>query len=217
MSTAAATVRPREVLADLLAASRVRDVALVLGGAALTGLAAQISVPVPGSPVPVTRQTFAALLVGTTLGASRGLSALVLYALAGLAGVPWFAGGDLGCLRPSFGYILGMMLASTVVGALARRGADRSVPRMAGTMLLGEAIIYAVGVPYLAYAADLSLSAAIAAGLTPFLIGDAVKAALAMGVMPTAWKLVRQALTCRSLTCRSLTCRPFMRRSLTPL
>ena len=191
MSTAAVTARPREVLADLLPASRVRDVALVLGGAALTGLAAQISVPVPGSPVPVTGQTFAALLVGTTLGASRGLTALVLYALAGLAGVPWFAGGTSG-VSVSFGYILGMMLASAVVGALARRGADRSVPRMAATMLLGEALIYAVGVPYLAYAAGMSASAAIAAGLTPFLLGDALKAALAMGVLPTAWKFVNK-------------------------
>ncbi|MFE7171548.1 biotin transporter BioY [Streptomyces sp. NPDC057616] len=189
MSTAAATVRPREVLADLLPATRLRDVALVLGGAALTGLAAQISVPVPGSPVPVTGQTFAALLVGTALGASRGLASLVLYALAGLAGVPWFAGGTSG-VSVSFGYIIGMMLASAAVGALARRGADRSALRMAGTMLLGEAIIYAVGVPYLAYAAGMSLSAAVAAGLTPFLVGDALKAALAMGVTPTAWKLI---------------------------
>ncbi|WP_217238371.1 biotin transporter BioY [Streptomyces sp. AC555_RSS877] len=192
MSTAAAVpARPGQVLADLLPASRVRDVALVVGGAALTGLAAQIAVPVPGSPVPVTGQTFAALLVGTALGASRGLSALVVYALAGLAGVPWFANGTSG-VSVSFGYILGMILASTVVGALARRGADRSMLRMAGTMLVGEAIIYAVGVPYLAYAADLSVSAAIAAGLTPFLIGDAVKAALAMGLLPSAWKLVKR-------------------------
>ncbi|MFD8818143.1 biotin transporter BioY [Streptomyces sp. NPDC059627] len=188
-ATAAASTRTGTVLADLLPASRVRDVALVAGGAALTGLAAQIAVPVPGSPVPVTGQTFAALLVGTALGARRGLLSLALYALAGLAGVPWFASGTSG-VSVSFGYILGMMLASAVVGALARRGADRGVLRMAGTMLLGEAIIYAVGVPYLAYAADMSASAAIAAGLTPFLIGDAVKAALAMGAVPAAWKLV---------------------------
>ncbi|MEV6764089.1 biotin transporter BioY [Streptomyces sp. NPDC051105] len=186
-ATAAASTRTGTVLADLLPASRVRDVALVVGGAALTGLAAQIAVPVPGSPVPVTGQTFAALLVGTALGARRGLLSLALYALAGLAGVPWFASGTSG-VSVSFGYILGMMLASAVVGALARRGADRDVLRMAGTMLLGEAIIYAIGVPYLAYAADLSASAAIAAGLTPFLIGDAVKAALAMGALPAAWK-----------------------------
>ncbi|OQD55327.1 biotin transporter BioY [Streptomyces phaeoluteigriseus] len=193
MSTAAATpVSPGRVLADLIPASRVRDVALVFGGAALTGLAAQIAVPVPGSPVPVTGQTFAALLVGTTLGARRGFLSLAVYALVGMAGVPWFAQGGSGAGAVSFGYVLGMILASTVVGALARRGADRSVLRMAGTMLVGSAIIYAIGVPYLAYAADISASAAIAAGLTPFLIGDALKAALAMGLLPTAWKLVKR-------------------------
>ncbi|MFD5251646.1 biotin transporter BioY [Streptomyces bobili] len=193
MSTAAATsVSPGRVLADLIPASRVRDIALVLGGAALTGLAAQIAVPVPGSPVPVTGQTFAALLVGTTLGARRGFLSLAVYALVGMAGVPWFAEGGSGAGAVSFGYVLGMILASTVVGALARRGADRSVPRMAGTMLVGSAIIYAIGVPYLAYAADISASAAIAAGLTPFLIGDALKAALAMGLLPTAWKLIKR-------------------------
>ncbi|MFF7530701.1 biotin transporter BioY [Streptomyces bobili] len=193
MSTAAATsVSPGRVLADLIPASRVRDIALVLGGAALTGLAAQIAVPVPGTPVPVTGQTFAALLVGTTLGARRGFLSLAVYALVGMAGVPWFAEGGSGAGAVSFGYVLGMILASTVVGALARRGADRSVPRMAGTMLVGSAIIYAIGVPYLAYAADISASAAIAAGLTPFLIGDALKAALAMGLLPTAWKLIKR-------------------------
>ncbi|MFI9646104.1 biotin transporter BioY [Streptomyces sp. NPDC052040] len=193
MSTATATAaRPGEVLADLLPASRVRDVALVVGGAALTGLAAQLSVPVPGSPVPVTGQTFAALLVGTSLGARRGFLSLALYALAGVAGVPWFAGGGSGAGAPSFGYVLGMLLASALVGALARRGADRSVLRTAGAMLLGEAVIYAVGVPYLALSTGMSATAAIAAGLTPFLIGDALKAALAMGLLPTAWKLVRK-------------------------
>ncbi|MGW3290868.1 biotin transporter BioY [Streptomyces sp. NPDC001002] len=192
MSTAtAAPVATGKVIADLLPASRVRDLALVLGGAALTGLAAQIAVPVPGSPVPVTGQTFAALLVGTSIGARRGVAALAVYALAGLAGMPWFASGTSG-LSVSFGYILGMILASAAVGALARRGADRSVLRMAGTMLLGEAIIYAVGVPYLAVAAGMSASAAIAAGLTPFLLGDALKAALAMGVLPTAWKFANK-------------------------
>ncbi|MFG3657483.1 biotin transporter BioY [Streptomyces sp. NPDC047706] len=190
MSTAAAApARPGQVLADLLPASRVRDVALVVGGAVLTGLAAQIAVPVPGTPVPVTGQTFAALLVGTALGAGRGFLSLALYALAGVAGVPWFAEGGSGVAAPSFGYVIGLVLAATAVGALARRGADRSPWRTAGAMLLGEAIIYAVGVPYLAFAAGMSASAAIAAGLTPFLVGDALKAALAMGLLPAAWKL----------------------------
>ncbi|NEY33491.1 biotin transporter BioY [Streptomyces sp. PRKS01-65] len=190
MSTAAAIPsRTGQVLADLLPASRVRDIALVAGGAALTGLAAQISVPVPGSPVPVTGQTFAALLVGTSLGAGRGFLSLALYALVGMAGVPWFAGGASGTAAPSLGYVFGMLLAAAAVGALARRGADRSPWRTAGTMVLGEAVIYAVGVPYLALATGMSATAAIAAGLTPFLIGDALKAVLAMGLLPAAWKL----------------------------
>ncbi|MGI5338001.1 biotin transporter BioY [Streptomyces sp. CA-181903] len=193
MATAAVSVpRTGTVLADLLPASssRARDVALVAGGAALTGLAAQLTVPVPGSPVPVSGQTFAALLVGTSLGARRGFLSLALYALAGIAGLPWFAEGKSGAAFPSFGYVLGMLLAATVVGALARRGADRSVLRTAGTMALGTAIIYAVGVPYLALALHMPLGDAVAAGLTPFLIGDALKAALAMGALPAAWKLL---------------------------
>ncbi|MCX4726568.1 biotin transporter BioY [Streptomyces sp. NBC_01020] len=189
MSTAAATTRPGAVLADLLPATRTRDIALVLGGAALTGIAAQIAVPIPGSPVPVTGQTFAVLLVGAALGARRGFLSLALYTLVGMAGMPWFADGTSGTGSASFGYVLGMLLASAAVGALARRGGDRSVLRTAGTMVLGSAIIYAVGVPYLALTTGLSASAAIAAGLVPFLIGDALKAALAMGVLPSAWKL----------------------------
>ncbi|MBW5250375.1 biotin transporter BioY [Streptomyces poriferorum] len=194
MSTAAAApVRTGAVLADLLPAARHRyavDTALVLGGAALTGIAAQIAVPVPGSPVPVTGQTFAALLVGTALGARRGFLALAVYALVGMAGMPWFSAGSSGPGGASFGYVLGMLLAATVVGGLARRGGDRSVLRTAGTMVLGSAIIYAVGVPYLALSTGMSASAAIAAGLTPFLLGDALKAALAMGALPASWKLI---------------------------
>lgn len=194
MSTAAAApARTGAVLADLLPAARHRyavDTALVLGGAALTGIAAQIAVPVPGSPVPVTGQTFAALLVGTALGARRGFLSLAVYALVGMAGVPWFAGGSSGAGGASFGYVLGMLLAATVVGGLARRGGDRSVLRTAGTMVVGSAIIYAVGVPYLALSTGMSASAAIAAYLVPFLLGDALKAALAMGALPASWKLI---------------------------
>jgi biotin transport system substrate-specific component len=193
MSTAAFP-RPGAVLADLLPAAtasraRVRDAALVLGGAALTGVAAQIAVPVPGSPVPVTGQTFAALLVGASLGAGRGLLSLALYALVGMAGVPWFAGGASGAGGATFGYVLGMLLAAAAVGALARRGGDRGALRTAGTMAAGTALIYAVGVPYLALSTGMSFGQALAAGLVPFLLGDALKAALAMGALPTAWKL----------------------------
>lgn len=194
-ATTTATVRPGAVLADVLPAStaaraRLRDVALVLGGAALTGLAAQLAVPVPGSPVPVTGQTFAALLLGAGLGPRRALASMGLYAAAGMAGMPWFAEGASGAAMPSFGYIVGMLLAAVAVGALARRGGDRGALRTAGTMAVGTAIIYAVGVPYLALATGMSIGQAVAAGLVPFLIGDALKAALAMGALPTAWKLV---------------------------
>ncbi|MBY8880771.1 biotin transporter BioY [Actinacidiphila acidipaludis] len=195
MSSSTAAPAARFVLADLVPASsaaraRVRDAALVLGGAVLTGLAAQLSVPVPGSPVPVTGQTFAALLVGTALGARRGFASLGLYAAAGVAGLPWFAEGSSGWSMPSFGYILGMMLASAVVGALARRGGDRTVLRTAGVMVLGSAVVYAVGVPYLAYSAHLSATQAVDLGLRPYLLGDALKAALAMGMLPAAWRFL---------------------------
>ncbi|AIA03651.1 biotin transporter BioY [Streptomyces noursei] len=194
MSTAAPTLLPGAVLADLLPAAtdtraRVRDAALVAGGAVITGIAAQIAVPVPGSPVPVTAQTFAALLVGTSLGARRGLLSLALYALLGMAGVPWFAGGASGAGGATFGYVLGMLLAATAVGALARRGGDRGVLRTAATMVAGNAVIYAIGVPYLALSTGMSFGQAVAVGMVPFLIGDAVKIALAMGALPTAWKL----------------------------
>ncbi|MBQ1158411.1 biotin transporter BioY [Streptomyces sp. A73] len=192
--TSAAVPRPGAVLADLLPASssaraRVRDVALVVGGAALTGMAAQLAVPIPGSPVPVTGQTFAALLVGAGLGAGRGFLALALYAVAGMAGVPWFAEASAGVGMPSLGYVFGMLLAAAAVGALARRGGDRGALRTAGTMAVGMALTYAIGVPYLAVSTGMSAGEAVAAGLVPFLVGDAVKAALAMGALPTAWKI----------------------------
>lgn len=195
MSTAAASIRPGAVLADVLPAStaarvRAREVALVLGGAAFTGAAAQLAVPVPGSPVPVTGQTFAALLLGAGFGARRALLALGLYTAAGVAGVPWFADMQHGAGMPSFGYLLGMLLAAVAVGALARHGGDRGALRTAGTMAVGTVIIYVVGVPYLALATGMTAGQAVAGGLVPFLIGDALKAALAMGALPAAWRLV---------------------------
>ncbi|GAA2790915.1 MULTISPECIES: biotin transporter BioY [Crossiella] len=181
------TVSPqRRVLADLVPGALVRDIALVLGGAALTGLAAQIAVPIPGSPVPVTAQTFAALLVGATLGWQRGALSMLVYLLAGLAGVPWHTSAG----SATIGYIVGFVLAGALVGALAQRGGDRTPLRTAGTMLLGNAVIYAVGVPWLMLAADFTVSEALVKGLLPFLIGDLVKTALAAGLLPAAWALV---------------------------
>ncbi|MFI6443509.1 biotin transporter BioY [Kitasatospora sp. NPDC050543] len=198
MATASTPIPTRAVLADLLPAAstrigtQLRDLALVTGGAALTGLAAQLSVNVPGSPVPVTGQTFAALLVGTALGTRRGIASLGLYLLAGMAGLPWFAQGTSGVLMPSLGYVIGFVLAAGLTGALARRGADRSPLNTAVAMVLGNLAIYAVGVPYLALSLDISLAKAAELGLYPYLVGDALKALLAVAALPLAWKLLRQ-------------------------
>lgn len=183
-----ATAARRAVLADLLPGRLARDVALVLGGAALTGLLAQIAVPVAGSPVPVTGQTFGALVVGAALGWRRAAASMTIYLLAGLAGVPWYSDGRSGIL-PSFGYIIGFVVAAALVGALAARGADRRPLPTVGVMILGNVVIYTFGLAWLA--ADLGLSAtqAYEIGMKNYLVGDAAKILLAAGLLPAAWRL----------------------------
>ncbi len=182
--------RPRPlVLADLLPGTLVRDVALVVGAAGFVGLLAQISIHLSFTPVPITGQTLGVLLAGTALGWRRAAAAMALYAVAGVAGVPWFAAHTSGYASASFGYILGFFLAATLCGYLAERGADRSVLKSVPAMLAGEVVIYAVGMTWLALDLHLGASATIAAGLTPFLAGDAIKAAIAAGLLPAAWKI----------------------------
>lgn len=182
----------KPVLADLVSGSLVREAALVVGGAAFTGLAAQLVFPVPGSPVPVTAQTLAALLVGAAFGWQRGGAAMLLYLFAGAAGVPWFNEGTSGLHGASAGYIVGFVFAGALVGAMAARGGDRTPLRTAGTMALGNVVIYAVGVPWLMSAASFDLATGLQKGVAPFLIGDAVKIALAAGLLPAAWTIVRK-------------------------
>jgi biotin transport system substrate-specific component len=187
--TTTVVARPR-VLADLVPGGAVRDVALVAGAAALTGLAAQVAIPLPFTPVPLSLQTFAVLLSAAALGPHRAAAAMLLYLAAGVGGVPWFAEQRAGVGFPSFGYIVGFVLAAVVVGALARRGSDRSVPGSMATMVLGNLVIYAVGVPYLALAIGVDLFTAVALGALPFLVGDALKILLAGGLLPAAWRVV---------------------------
>ena len=189
-STASTLTRPRAVLADLIPGERVRDLLLVLGAAGFVGLSAQFAVPVPGSPVPVTGQTFAVLLAGAALGWQRGAAALLLYAVAGSAGVPWFSDGDSGFGGPTMGYILGFIVAAGVVGWMASRGGDRTVVKTLVSMTVGMVIVFAFGLPYLMASADLSFTAGWNAGVGPFLVGAVVKILLAAGLLPTAWKFV---------------------------
>jgi biotin transport system substrate-specific component len=190
MSDAAALRRPRPlVLADLLPGALVRDALLVVGAAGFIGLLAQISIHLSFTPVPITGQTLGVLLAGTALGWRRAGAALLLYAVAGVAGVPWFADHSSGYASASFGYIIGFFAAAVLCGYLAERGADRSVLRSVPAMLAAEVVIYAFGLTWLAIDLHLGASATIADGLTPFLAGDAIKAALAAGLLPSAWWL----------------------------
>jgi biotin transport system substrate-specific component len=159
-----------------------------VGGAAFVGIAAQIAIPLPFTPVPLTLQTFAVLLVGASLGSLRGALSMVVYLLAGMVGVPWFAEGSSGFASASFGYILGFIVAAFIVGRLAERGASTTALRSAGLMVVGNIAIYAVGVTWLKFAIDVDWATAMSLGVVPFLIGDAVKIALAAGLLPLAWK-----------------------------
>jgi biotin transport system substrate-specific component len=176
------------VLAELVPGTRVRDVLLVVGGAVLTGLLAQVAIPVAGSPVPVTGQTFAALTVGAALGWQRGAASLALYMVAGMAGMPWYADGGSGFDFPSFGYVVGFVFAAAIVGALASRGGDRSPLRTIGTMLVGNAIVYVFGLAYLMYDLDLGLGTAWDIGMKNYLLGDGLKILLAAGCLPALWR-----------------------------
>jgi len=189
-----AIARPRPlVLGDLIAAESgraahaIRDVLLVIGAAGFVGALAQISVHLSFTPVPITGQTLGVLLAGTALGWRRAAAAMALYATAGVAGVPWFAGATAGYASASFGYIVGFFFAATVCGYLAGRGADRSVLRSVPAMLAGEVVIYAFGLTWLALDLHLGAAATLSDGLTPFLAGDAIKAAIAAGLLPLAW------------------------------
>ncbi len=186
-------VQPR-VLADLFSHTRVRDAALVLGAALLTAACAQISFPFPGSPVPVTGQTFAVLLTGAALGANRGAAGQLLYVGLGLVGLPFYADGESGAsvvFGATGGYLVAFPIAAWVCGKLAEARFDRTPLKALPAFTVGSLIVFCVGVPWLAVAADISLAKAIELGFVPFIPGGIVKAALAAGLLPTAWKLVR--------------------------
>jgi biotin transport system substrate-specific component len=173
--------------------SRARHIVLILTGALLIYLTALISIRVPGSPVPITGQTFGVLLVGGALGFRRGLAAAFLYVLLGAVGLPVFAEGKDGVqvlFGATGGYLIGFILAGSIVGRLAELGWDRNLLGALGAMLIGNVLIYVTGLPWLAFTTGFSPAETIQRGLVPYVFGDVLKLVLAAVLFPAAWRLV---------------------------
>ena len=165
----------------------LRDALLVIGGVAFVALTSQVSIPL--QPVPITLQTLAVLLVGAAYGWQRGAVTLLAYYLAGAAGLPLFANHNFGiatAVGPTGGYQVGFIFAAALVGYLAEQGWDRTPWLMALAMVLGNLVIYAFGVLWLAYYLHLPITLAIKFGLSPFLLGDAIKLGIAVILLPVA-------------------------------
>ena len=195
---ALAIAESRSVLADALLpqATLAQNGLLVVAGSLLMALCSQVSLPLPFSPVPVTGQTFAVLLLGATLGARRSAAALILYLAQGVAGLPVFAPGVLPgparLLGPTGGYLLAFPLAAFLLGALIEYR-PRHWLNWLGAILLAEAVIFAAGVAWLKYLTLVSWSDAADAGLLPFIPGELMKVALLSACLPASWWAVRRA------------------------
>lgn len=203
-----ATIRPR-TLSDVLlprpnpqattryqaAVTGLLDALLIVLFSGIVALSAQVAIPLPFTPVPITGQTFGVLFTGAVLGSRKGALALLLYLLEGAAGLPVFApGGAIGwprLLGPTAGYLWAYPFAAGMVGWLAERGWDRRLPRSAVAMLLGNLIIWAFGVAWLTRFVG-GPGNALLTGLLPFLPGDLLKIALAALLLPGSWALVRR-------------------------
>jgi biotin transport system substrate-specific component len=187
-------------LADFLVPIRVgertptwiRHVALVIAGALIVALSAQVVIPT--EPVPFTGQTFGVLTVGAALGFRRAALALLLYIALGAAGLSVFApGGAQGVERivgQTGGYLVGFVVAAAIVGRLAELGWDRRIAGSLAAMAVGTAVIYAIGVPWLKVVSGIPWEAAVAGGMTKFLVWDAAKLAIAAGIFPVAWWII---------------------------
>jgi biotin transport system substrate-specific component len=185
----AATLR----LAVLPRSGLLADAVLVLAGAALVALAAQVRIPF--DPVPITGSTFAVLLVGASLGAVRAASSLSLYVVFGILGAPVYTGQNSGWeyfTGATGGYLVGFVLAAAVVGFLAERGWDRRLSSAIAAMLTGSVLIYAVGLPWLAATANLDFAQTLEKGLALFVPGDLLKLYLAAALLPVAWRALER-------------------------
>lgn len=170
----------------------LRDLSLIAISALCVAAFAQIRILLPFTPVPLTGQTFAVLLVGAVLGSRLGTASLVFYTALGATGLPVFAGGGAGLTHmsgPTLGYLVGFVAAAYFVGRLAERGLERSARTSLVTFLAGTMIIYLFGAGWLAF--QFGLERALSLGVLPFLVGDTVKIVTAALVLPAAWKLTK--------------------------
>lgn len=190
MTGTAATLR----LAVFPKAGILTDAVLSAAGAGLIAVSAQLSIPLPFTPVPLTGQTFAVLLVGASLGAVRGAVSSGLYVLLGIAGLGVFAGGAHGwavIVGATGGYLVSFPIAAALVGYLAQRRWDSRFSSAIGAMLSGSVVIYLIGLVWLAVVLDTGLEQTLEYGLYPFVPGDILKLYLAAVLLPTAWRLAR--------------------------
>ena len=171
----------------------LNDVFYVMAAAGLIAASAQVSIPLPFTPVPITGQTFAVLLTGAALGWARGFAGSTLYTLVGLAGAPVYAAGTAGwsvVSGASGGYLLAFPIAAGLVGLLAERRWDRTFSSAIGAMLTGNLVIYIGGLSWLAVSLHTNLDKTLLYGLYPFIVGDLLKVYLAAALLPSAWRLV---------------------------
>lgn len=178
-------------------ATALSDSVLIVMGVATLTLLAQISLPVSGSPVPITGQTLGVLLVATAFGARLGSATFAIYLCAGIAGAPIFApmpdGAPHGWERivgPTGGYLIGMLFATFLLGYLADRRFDQKFSTSFLHFLLGNAVIFSVGLMWLHHISRESWAWTIATGLTPFIVGEALKIFIAGTSLPLLWRLL---------------------------
>ena len=181
--------------------SALTHATFIVGGTLFIAALAQIAIPVPGSPVPVTGQTLAVYLIGTTYGARLGFATFATYLLAGIAGAPVFAAStgatNHGLARitgATGGYLIGMLVASFVLGALADRKADQKFKTSFPALTLGSVIVFAFGLTWLKYSLELSWAKTISAGLTPFIFGELLKIAITATSLPLIWRKIANKL-----------------------
>jgi biotin transport system substrate-specific component len=191
MSLSATSLRSSLIPRSTALSHAVLVVSGVLGLAAL----AQIAIPVPGSPVPVTGQTLGVLILGTAYGSTLGTTTFAMYLLAGIAGAPVFADGGHGLDRivgATGGYLIGMLVATFVLGQLARFRLDQKFLTALPSMLIGTVITFSFGLVWLYQFTGQTWSWTIEKGLAPFIVGEVLKIAIAGTALPAIWRVVNR-------------------------